>query len=619
MALFHTYNGVTPIPSANVRLRGEPDSEAQWTSSAIAGGSDTASITVDDPTGTLNLAPMHAWIVEESTCSVPRIWTGTVLTATVSRPEGAKVSAARVWHLDLIGINAGAMLRLMSARDDPKRPAETDIERIDWLVNTPTVTGGSVLFDDAYVDTSGPQDADEADFTGQTPADVMNSILGLFVVKNWWIAFNPTTLRPSLFFGANDAGVSTSTLSVSNIPGAADGVTVFAPYQDGQLTRNGEDLTSAVVVRYRGGAMLVQNTTTATTFIDRYKLLESDRIGLTATATAWATAYLNDHDTWKEQLEWTMDLPASKVNLLREGMVCTVRFSHLPGYTTNTNVVIRRRTVQQRSRDESTYTVTFMASNDAPEGAVGGGGTGGGGTGGLPLPPAADHWWQGSGTAEGDAGFNDLSPTSPLFVPGVYNYYLHVKNNYTYAARFRIMNAAHTQGWMLSGGSTGISNQGEFIWSGSFEIPDDGDPVDDHPPSGTGPYGGFQASSSGHDFLTAGGFVSGYYMQGGAAASGHVAGRIADFDFWIDLEGTTTENPPTTGQRVDNEIPSTTPDGTTTVFTTRWPYADGSLKVYVDNLDQTGAVTESDPATGEFTLAFAPRSDEVVRVWYLGR
>jgi hypothetical protein len=57
-------------------------------------------------------------------------------------------------------------------------------------------------------------------------------------------------------------------------------------------------------------------------------------------------------------------------------------------------------------------------------------------------------------------------------------------------------------------------------------------------------------------------------------------------------------------------------DGSTTVRTTLVPYSVGSLRVFVDNTDQTAAVTSSNPLTGSFTLAFALEPDESYVVYY---
>jgi hypothetical protein len=54
----------------------------------------------------------------------------------------------------------------------------------------------------------------------------------------------------------------------------------------------------------------------------------------------------------------------------------------------------------------------------------------------------------------------------------------------------------------------------------------------------------------------------------------------------------------------------------TTTFTTPANFVSGTLRVEVDGLDQTDAVTSSTANT--FTLSFAPESDETVKVWYSG-
>jgi hypothetical protein len=62
------------------------------------------------------------------------------------------------------------------------------------------------------------------------------------------------------------------------------------------------------------------------------------------------------------------------------------------------------------------------------------------------------------------------------------------------------------------------------------------------------------------------------------------------------------------------ETPTPIPDGTTKTFRLSRPFADGSLRVRVDSIDQTPAVVGSDGASRTFELAFAPRSYELVTV-----
>lgn len=77
-----------------------------------------------------------------------------------------------------------------------------------------------------------------------------------------------------------------------------------------------------------------------------------------------------------------------------------------------------------------------------------------------------------------------------------------------------------------------------------------------------------------------------------------------------------TDNPPSPGQWVRDEVVTMTGAS----GTTRFPFATGSLSVHVDLTDQTGAIVSQDGATGEFTLAFDPTPhEEVVTVSYQGR
>jgi len=77
-------------------------------------------------------------------------------------------------------------------------------------------------------------------------------------------------------------------------------------------------------------------------------------------------------------------------------------------------------------------------------------------------------------------------------------------------------------------------------------------------------------------------------------------------------------SPPAPGQWFYGDIPTPTPDGTTTTFTTSFPFAAGSLTVWVDRLNQTAAVVSQDNTTGEFTLGFAPQVGELVECDYQG-
>jgi hypothetical protein len=95
----------------------------------------------------------------------------------------------------------------------------------------------------------------------------------------------------------------------------------------------------------------------------------------------------------------------------------------------------------------------------------------------------------------------------------------------------------------------------------------------------------------------------------------YVSGSDPRFEDLADVPCANGE--PDTGQDVV-DVP-TSGDGTTTTYTTDngFAYRPGSLHVLVNGLDWTPDVTESDPTTGAYELAYAPPLGSTVRVFYV--
>lgn len=72
---------------------------------------------------------------------------------------------------------------------------------------------------------------------------------------------------------------------------------------------------------------------------------------------------------------------------------------------------------------------------------------------------------------------------------------------------------------------------------------------------------------------------------------------------------------PTTNQKVSNEFVANG-DGTTTGWTTDYPYITASLRVWVDGVNVTSEKTETNNTTGAFSLSFAPVTGETIRASY---
>lgn len=69
---------------------------------------------------------------------------------------------------------------------------------------------------------------------------------------------------------------------------------------------------------------------------------------------------------------------------------------------------------------------------------------------------------------------------------------------------------------------------------------------------------------------------------------------------------------------IADETPSGTVNGSTTAFTTAFPYVPGSLKVFINGLKQktTTHFTETTPTTGVFTMSEAPLTGDIITVEY---
>jgi hypothetical protein len=114
------------------------------------------------------------------------------------------------------------------------------------------------------------------------------------------------------------------------------------------------------------------------------------------------------------------------------------------------------------------------------------------------------------------------------------------------------------------------------------------------------------------------GFSGGRDAAFGLIGAGHFSdGATGSFTVRIrEYAAVGAAGAPAFGQPSGEQTPTPTPDGATTTFTTPANFVSGTLRVEVDGIDQTDAVTSSTANT--FTLSFAPESDETVKVWYTG-
>lgn len=583
------------------------------------------SIIFDDPDKSLTVRGWMKVVVHETACTdAPILFSGYVGPRRYSRtgPNGTyKSGGSRYIDTTLVDENAVLGIRLIT-EPDGKRPAESHNDRIAWLLASDYLDG--LIESDDLVDTSHPRPFEEADYRDQFPDNVLEDIAGP-IFRTFFVFVDGATGDRILFFDTPTATVGTSDLSISNVIDDVDNETVFFPFLDGDQVLDPSEVVALDRYRYAKGVVNEhEDDTKATFFTDnglgyRGRADNNTRIGSEASARIMAQGILERNSEENETLTVRLILPKDKVGLIRAGQRIQGTFTHLDGWESGKFSRITECTVTQWNQRTDLYLMQLELNS---HGLASGGGGGAPGPGEFPHPPTSEggHWYEfdfttdvlgsimgGIGIASMETGYSSPAETTvsstntvgAVFEPfTVYNYFISATGVagggagfWDYGIRFSV--AIHP-GYPSNVGSTfsiwtdGDFGAGDLTRSGSFAAPSDtsADPR---------------------------------FMSVSIAKSGGSPDHAVRVAGWIDPvgwdAGDTDPGPPSPAQPVGPEnVTMDGADGTTT-----YPFADGSLRVFVDNTDQTAAISAQDGAAGTFTLAFTPTVTEHVVVFYLGR
>lgn len=569
MSLFIIIDGVDQ--AASVRL-----TQGFTTASAAElGAVSVATIQVDDPTSSIDILGWRSAYIFETDANPTRLWTGFIAARSVTRGP-FRTGSGRVWNCEAVDLNWNLTRRSIRSADG-KRPAETDLVRVAWLMAHASMSG--LVFTSSLTNTStGGLNLDEADYRHQFPMDVLADIAPQ-CAKTAFVLWDNTNSRPTLFYDSITAAVNTSTAKISNVfSDLAAGV--YQPFEDASLDRTPEDTYSGIDYEFAGGASIyVTNATTASTYAARDFVYSTSRVGKIATATALANAFLTAHSIEADTVHCTIEMPRANVNDILEGQRMQIRFSHLPGLSAYAYARVVRRLVAQREGDDSTYVVQLELTNGVKAGF------GAGGTGITPLPSGSVHYYEGTMTGVVSSGPFASDASSAAFPIGSYTWSITVTtaNNGFYGSVALTVAENHLvtpiDRFVHDDVTAASPLAPTTTFTGTFVISTD--------------------QPTGHM----------YYSIGGTSGDPYTVA------FYVDPVGWVSTLPPATGQPVGPETVTMSGVSGTTAF----PFADGSLQVFVDNVDQTAAIATQNGATGAFTLLFIPTTTEVVRVYYQGR
>lgn len=613
MSIFAYLNGVL-VATSNIRLRSNGDQGYEGLPAAADGTGAQGALVFDDSAGTLTVQGWEIVKVVEADCtSAPVLFYGTVADHTEKRGP-YRQGASR--QIDTTINDHNVFLSLHTLKGNTwSRPEETDTARLAALLADDALDG--LVYDLGLVNGAG-RTFEATNYIGQYPADVLTDLCGPRgqIFFTYW---DQAAQKVGLFFDSPAATIFTCTLSISNVEsdinrdanGEPTG-TVYPPYYDGELVGDPVDVYSTVRYKYKGSSLYRTNGTTQSTFFPaplngRDLAVENDRVGKRTTAITFADRILEADSEERATLRFTVRLPSTKVGLIQAGMRIQCRFSHLTGFTSATYTRIERLTTVPVDGDPTHYDVTLECSTAGfPNGGGLGPGTGGGST--SPFPPVsqgATHYAagtfnffsEGAGSSGGPAVAVPIASNTTSSVTGDSQVVLASLQDYTYHFAFTL-NAAD----LGTGHEVGLVNiTNPAVWGSPHLSAGGGDTT----------------------ILYEGTFTAGAaataYVSASAAGASHIA-KAAAIEWYIDPVGWdsgSTPEDPAPGSHVEDEVPTPPPGGGNKTFLTAYPFAEESLLVFVDGVDETSAVTSMSGSAKTFTLGFDPRSYEVVTVHYL--
>ncbi len=334
MTLTYTYNG-------SALGFGIPPTKALLPQRAEVGAVSQGGVSPEDPTAALTLVGWKSFVVEESACSQPRLFTGWVGDRGIGRSfDQAQLVGpdARIYDTTILDLNACFRMRIITGTDS-KRPQESVDARIAWILSSNYLNGtsGTLVADTGFVATGFSALMDETDYYGGYPEDVFVDCAGRYATPiNWFAFWDPVAAASSMFFDYVGAATYECTISISNLvadtyTGDTPSTTCFAPITESKLDRTGETVYSDVIVDYKNGSVHRTMPSTAAAAIRRGTRISRPYIGKRATAEMAGNAFLAAHAVETDRVTTTIRVPRTVVGLIQAGMRMPVKYTHFEG------------------------------------------------------------------------------------------------------------------------------------------------------------------------------------------------------------------------------------------------------------------------------------------------
>lgn len=340
-----------------------------WESTELAeeGSVGTSEITLEDPDGELDIvAWRRVWAYEDTaTGSNSLIYYGWITDKRIERGP-FKTGTARVWRVSMVDQNAVLNFRVFRGSGG-SRPEETDVHRIEWMMDFVDSFGRAPIVEDEFVFGAGARDMDAVDYKGQYTIDLINDCAQhtgknfyVYTKDNGYPSSQPTR---GLWYGSDLHTAYASPLRLSNDLGDIDSVLTFAISEDTSLERRADRVYSGVYIQADNNiAVYEQRASTYNQFTQRDITVPAPNVKTVARATTRAIRNLDDLDTEEDRISTAVYLPAAKVNFIKPGMRLQFKALHLPGYSDFSWTRVLSRTVTEVSEADDSGTPHYYVS-----------------------------------------------------------------------------------------------------------------------------------------------------------------------------------------------------------------------------------------------------------------
>jgi hypothetical protein len=318
------------------------------TECANRGEVGTGGFDVYDSAAALTISGLKSVKVSEPLCLTdPLLFSGWTHERVISPIQNG---VARAWGVEVVDKNILASDLVLTAAESADRGAETDYQRIAWLIGS-TRINSVYLVASGNVPNSNTVNMEATDYRGRYAADVLAECSEA-ASKLWFIYETDAGLY--LWY---DVASSTSLRTTTKISDAGDrnGTTIFAPIGTPTVTNSPDRIYSTVHLTYNGGTVSVTNATTASTYRTREIAVLDASINDSTLATTKANAFLAGAAAELTEIDGLeIVVPALYVNSIRAGQAVQLKLIR-QGIAAYTYFRVIRRTIQPTGTADSRY------------------------------------------------------------------------------------------------------------------------------------------------------------------------------------------------------------------------------------------------------------------------